>query len=272
MKSVTRVLLLLGCFLSAYPASSADITVRSAESIQYPNYASPNRLMIIDLVGPIEEGDGETLSRLLAQAAYQPHFEFDRIVLVLNSPGGSFAEALRLGDIVKEEIVETYVSAGTSCLSACAIVFMAGTGASPDSTFPKRRLHPLAKLGFHAPSLLVDRNATVRGSQVVRAYALAIKTMSELVDRADLFDLKDSLLVEMLTTSPNDMSVVQTVGDANRWGIALDIPARTRPFSDEEIVVICLVTQDYRQGKTPNLPIVSGGLTRLTCSPEQSCI
>jgi len=252
---------LLFFVVSASSAMAANISVVSVDSRDYSNSGAPNRLLVIALNGPIEQGDAERLGALLDSHAFQPHFEFDEIVLTLDSPGGSFAEGLRLGDLIKDQIVTTYIGDGSACLSACAIVFMAGTDALVESKYPLRILHPGGRLGFHAPSLHVDRQAQMSGAEVTRAYAIAIRTMSELVDRAELWDLRDSLLVTMTTTSPNDMALVATAGDANRWGIDLDIPQSAAPLSEEDLVVLCLATKDYRNGHRAQLPVVSGGLT-----------
>ena len=62
-------------------------------------------------------------------------------VVHLNSIGGRVGEAIKLGDVLRAQGVDTYVSLG--CYSACTIAFAAGRN---------RFLHKGAALGFHAPA------------------------------------------------------------------------------------------------------------------------
>ena len=62
-------------------------------------------------------------------------------VVHLNSIGGRVGEAIKLGDVLRAQGVDTYVSLG--CYSACTIAFAAGRN---------RFLRKGAALGFHAPA------------------------------------------------------------------------------------------------------------------------
>src|SRR5262245_60558610 len=49
------------------------------------------------------------------------------IYLDLNSSGGNFAEALKIAKLALEKRLSTRLGRNAECLSACAIIFMAGT-------------------------------------------------------------------------------------------------------------------------------------------------
>jgi ATP-dependent protease ClpP protease subunit len=77
----------------------------------------------------------------------------------LNSPGGRIEEAQRIGDLIKERELDTYVA--DSCLSACTIIFLSGKN---------RFVAQNAKIGFHQPNFagLTDeeRIALIRKEQL----------------------------------------------------------------------------------------------------------
>lgn len=76
-----------------------------------------------DFDGTIEHGDAARLQALIRVA----HAE-DRKVkhIYLNSNGGQIDEAVAMAKIIEGEGMETTVSQGEACVSACFIMFMAG--------------------------------------------------------------------------------------------------------------------------------------------------
>lgn len=87
-------------------------------------------------------------------------------------------------------------------------------------TAPDRILHPSATLGFHAPELRVP-DANYQRDQVERAYKLAIASIARIVQVRNEapYDFPESLFERMLETSPRDMFYVETVAQAEFWGI-----------------------------------------------------
>src|SRR5215469_2646528 len=71
--------------------------------------------------------------------------------LCLNSPGGSYDEALKISEFVLNRHLSTAVEADASCLSACVIIFLAGNTSSAGLIVPARRLNVAGKVGFFAP-------------------------------------------------------------------------------------------------------------------------
>jgi len=72
-------------------------------------------------------------------AEAERHSEYIRTV-VLNSPGGSVADALAMGRLIREKKFATEVEAGKSCVSSCPLVFAGGVD---------RRAAEQATIGVH---------------------------------------------------------------------------------------------------------------------------
>jgi hypothetical protein len=86
----------------------------------------------IEIVGTIESGDYESIVAL-AKAFLK---DGNEVQLKLNSPGGDFIEALRIGEFVKAMNARTMVvgvssrsmdAEKTKCFSACFIIFVSGS-------------------------------------------------------------------------------------------------------------------------------------------------
>ncbi|MCB1383891.1 MAG: hypothetical protein KDJ73_13380 [Notoacmeibacter sp.] len=169
--------------------------------------------------GLIEKGDSQLFARLEI-----PQGNFAQICL--DSPGGSFVEAIAIARILSERLMGTRIDAGQRCESACALVFMAGSFNSFESgNYRWRVLDPHGRLGFHAPALQVE-GGDYDAASVTRAYDLAMATVArsifDLILRKEFQDgamMKVSLLGHMLNTPAASMFYVQTVDQAARWDI-----------------------------------------------------
>ena len=100
----------------------------SAMAIPPATHACTHRLD-----GYIENGDAErVISQLkvdLPDDGSRLDYTNDQAVLCLNSPGGSLTDAARIANAIVNELrygLGTKIESGDSCLSACAIIFMAG--------------------------------------------------------------------------------------------------------------------------------------------------
>lgn len=107
--------------------------------------------------GEVQEGD---LARLQAQTAKVPSSQ--RIVLLLNSPGGSVAEGIALGRYIYQSKITTVAIQGSGCHSACTFLFLAGRDYRTEQ--PARIMVKGAKVGFHQTSLgnLPEQNYSAR--------------------------------------------------------------------------------------------------------------
>ncbi|WP_127113227.1 hypothetical protein [Shimia sediminis] len=187
----------------------------------------------IKLEGPIEKGDQEQLRAEVAAYAKArqelrlrgdspPQLEWMPSIprICLDSPGGSYNEAL---EILEQDFgtFATAIGKGMRCESACALIFMAGAsgdGGSIDLELGGRVLHPLGKLGFHAPKLLVPEGQYDK--QVVDAvYSQSVRHIARLVGQMNKISFPESLLERMLLTPPEQMFYVSTAGHAIDWRI-----------------------------------------------------
>lgn len=192
---------------------------------------------IVRLSGLIEEGDAERLEKVLVSIlgggrsrdeAREYCFNgtlgclnSDKKRICLSSPGGSIVEALKIIELI-DGFMGTAVPRGADCLSACALVFMAGSSASggPMGTAINRKLHAAGRLGFHAPSLEVEDRRYTK-TAVENAYRVANEALSRLMLRSSGMLLSQTLIAEMLATPPKEMMFVDTVYDAGRWLIPI---------------------------------------------------
>lgn len=87
------------------------------------HFTSKEGREVINLSGPIVSGDANQVANVIKEANVA-----GRLVsgLRLNSPGGSLDEGAKLADVVRYSKIATVVMNGTSCASACFIVFAAG--------------------------------------------------------------------------------------------------------------------------------------------------
>lgn len=194
----------------------------------------------IRIDGSIAEWDTRALRTLLAEIPEpDPASPVGRRVC-LDSAGGSLAEAVRLADELALRSLGTAVPADAVCVSACAVVFLAGRYTSGDAEAevrPDRLLHPRGTLGFHIPALMSeDRNYS--RDEVNAAHSAALSTLGEVLRmRSDTgTEIADSLILTLLNTPANDMTYVETVEQAAQWQIevapvaltAVDIEAALR--------------------------------------------
>jgi|GEM_PF-2186552 len=168
-------------------------------------------------------------------------------LLCLDSPGGSFVEALKVTSFMKSEPFATKIEKGARCESACALVFMAGSHYPHESevAIAWRVLHPQGKLGFHSPALIVEEGVYDEKT-IQKAYQLAMQSVSklvfDLVHRPDFGGpaIKTSLLGEMLATPSHSMYYVETVDQAGRWGITVSGLEKTGSTNRKKLAVVCV--------------------------------
>lgn len=80
---------------------------------------------VVQLSGVISPNTANDVSNALDRADIWPH---GAVVLLLDSPGGSVDEALKVSSVLNGRTVHTVVPDGARCASACAsIIFIAGT-------------------------------------------------------------------------------------------------------------------------------------------------
>lgn len=183
------------------------------------------------LSGPIEQGDLERFVRV-ASAVYTPDDEIGESTadntVCLDSPGGSFVEGIRLARYIFEKGIGTVIDAGSSCASACALMFMMGRAVGPEVSFINRKLHISGSLGFHRPSLVLGEEGEFGTQDVEASYDLAVSSVVEFVTLANktapwsnIPMVKADLIERIFATRGNELYLVDTVEKAARWDIEL---------------------------------------------------
>lgn len=140
------------------------------------------------VTGAIRAGDAARFAEWLAGLETKP------VRLYLNSPGGSVSDALAIGRAIREAEIETAISAGDICLSACPYVLSGGTA---------RQVSEGGAVGVHQHYF--DANtvlpAFVAVEDIQRGQAMVVDYLSEMG-----IDLR--LMRHSLATPPNDIYIL----------------------------------------------------------------
>jgi len=166
----------------------------------------------VTLRGEIVAGDAEKLAEALG--------EFD--TLCLDSPGGRYAEALRFIELMSTSYTgfRAVVGDGARCLSACALMFLAGSQSVEGNSFPWRSLHIRGELGFHGPFVRLPET-TFTSDQIEQSYQAGVRAIAKLLQTGSPQLFPISLLSQALAVGPDDFLYVDTVGKAGAWQIRL---------------------------------------------------
>lgn len=245
-------LLLFNGFISSCLA--AEFTVITREEYDLKRFPIPTpdsdvqKRFTITLKGEIKDGDSQILQAHIEkirekEAVYVS--ESFGIALFLDSPGGEFGEGIRLAKIVRENGLVTVIKRDSKCLSACAVVFMAGYEFAPSQESPPQRARYVeypAKLGFHRPFIaplkggiskdelmkLSEQDiADMLSSQLSDGYEEANNQIQQMLD-VDFNAWPNSLLVKMLLKKKDDFVLLETVANALDWKISI---INTKPRS-----------------------------------------
>lgn len=188
--------------------------------------SNPEMGCFATLAGVIEKGDAEKVLGLVPRRETLRSSDYSMprhgTRLCLDSPGGSLVEAVEIADILRENLIGTAVGAGANCESACAVAFMGGFYSTETDIGDQadRIIHPTARLGFHSPSLTVSEGQYSEQA-VNQSYALALQSLGQVVQRLQRLELAVPIVETMLSTPPDQMSYVETVGQASIFGIAV---------------------------------------------------
>lgn len=131
MRILSAALLFISAFWMSAAAISADIKVVPADE------GDDQPFILID--GEIIAGDDEKFRKIAA--------EFSDAIVVLNSEGGAIYPAMDIGRTIKLRGYATVVLDGSSCASACALIWISGS---------RRIIDGGGEVGFHASYLNTD--------------------------------------------------------------------------------------------------------------------
>lgn len=170
-------------------------------------------------------------------------------VVCLDSPGGSFAEAMRIAAHFYDVGIGTRLPEGADCLSACAVLFMSGTRyfyeGVGNGRSSHRNMHFTARLGFHRPQLSLGRAGQFDAAAVERSFDLAVDASLEFIrlsngrnGQADTMIPAD-LIEKMFSHRAEDFFYITTTGMAGRWRIGIDGWQINRVLGPAQAVQVC---------------------------------
>lgn len=198
-----------------------------------PTATSLRQGRVLRIKGRIETGDVDRLDRLIRQegldkACYRAGYCPYSHVLMLDSPGGNLAEAVRLYDLVQRYELLTVVGPKARCESACFLVFAAGFTKWGNIFFHRRFAHPTSRIGVHRPDLTVPAGA-YSADQVVQATNVLLESVSATTERFASAGLSASLLQRLFQTPASQMHRMTPVEMAQERIVLLDdAPQPTR--------------------------------------------
>lgn len=200
--------------------------------------------MVIEVTGEITSADAKTVTDALDELWNDRQFTFQEgaaVYAVLDSPGGSFAAGIDLARQFFEKGVTTIVPPGGSCMSACAVAFMAGRHVSMggEGAVARSRIVAMpAELGFHrpflaefgglniSPNVMTSLTAEELGAYFSEQYTASFDAANALLQEMleiDPVAWHPDLLVKMLTAQQGgpDGGFIRltTVADALTWNI-----------------------------------------------------
>ncbi|MER9104442.1 hypothetical protein NKH95_10870 [Mesorhizobium sp. M0848] len=182
------------------------------------------------LDGEIADTDSASVKAALANAAISNDGEvWPRIVVELNSSGGSYQSGLDLALLFRRLGLATVVKSGDHCFSACALAFLGGTQQATDPTpapedgpipdqLPDRSIERDALLGFHAPYLALS-GSSYTADNVSEAYTAAVLGISRFIAIADHLYVSTAELPKLLKPTRDDLYIADNVDAVRFLGI-----------------------------------------------------
>ena len=147
------------------------------------------------VIGEIRSGDADRLRKLLTEIERhrsEKKCAFPNDVLI-DSMGGSVAEAMKMGRAIRERLLNTTVSQPSECFSSCVVLLAAGA-----------RRSAFGKIGIHRPYFSeVDNRLSSTDIRIIRQQqnALLRAYFAEM-------DVSETLLDAMLAVPPSEMRIL----------------------------------------------------------------
>lgn len=253
-----RLLVLAALF--AVPARAADISFDGIRN------DSPKEVRF-RLRGEIAQGDVQRLDAALVASGFSYSQDpWRRIVVSLDSPGGSYHEGLDLALAFRKRGLATVVHSGDQCMSACAIAFLGGTALPKDpeqardkdplpDQLPDRSLEPRAVLGYHAPYLALT-GERYDASVVADAYRSAVLAISRLIAVADKLYVVPAELPRLLAPTKDEIFVADDADSIRVLGIKYDehsYQMREKPGITTSMIVNGCVNRYYHLARRSSM-------------------
>lgn len=168
---VCGVLLLWGYF--QIPSSSGDVATRQTLLIT----EEPDRI-VLGWSGPVQE----PMSERVAAALDRYRNDRRRLVLILNSPGGSIEHGRKVVAAIRarNRAIDTQVQKEGVCASMCVPIFLAGT---------RRTADPDAYFMFHRASLNNSAKDNIKRKELGEAEKALVSDIVETIETQVTDDL-----------------------------------------------------------------------------------
>lgn len=203
-------------------ADNAEARVRIVEGYDLKNQPksgvglNQRDYVHIELRGEIVEGDANRLEELIPEVKARTNsfysIDLPRVRLYLESDGGNLIEAMKIGRLVRSEMIETVIDVDKSCSSACVFVFAAGV---------ERTMLYGAELGLHRPYFPKELFAGLDYNESQELYQKISDKASEYLNE---MGASESLFSRMLSISSKSVRFIDE-DEARDFGIAGDYPA-----------------------------------------------
>ena len=243
--------LVVGC--SNSKAAKFEFQYEQFEASTYIGHTlveGPEVVCNIKMSGDVKSGDLEALKSIIVRMPQNDNQRgfYPRTRLCLDSAGGSYEEALKIAEfLLQGGGVGTATVPNGECLSACAIIFIAGAniGGEDNSVSPDRYLHVSSRLGFHAPYLKEggpEYDKTTLDTAMlagIRAVAKLLKITSAAGDHF----ISQSLLYEMMERGPNEAFFIDTVGKAVKYKILLYGYVGKADLGEPTVQMLCFASR-----------------------------
>lgn len=180
MVKIIKILIL--CFLC---------NISSAFALDFREDRSSGEIIA---TGNVEVEDAEKLTKLITlEYKQRHHIVRDLVTISLDSLGGSLLGGLRLGYAIRQLGVHTNIGPNQSCLSACALAFLAGQERTVEGSF-----------GVHAASFNSKGKTIDRADQLDSIQKLGAITTAYVNDMTGRSDVA----LRALSTSASRISIL----------------------------------------------------------------
>lgn len=166
---------------------------------------NPDKQNALNLSGEIKPKDAEKL------AGYFKNSNLPKM-LFIDSPGGDLIEALRMADIIRLLHLQVAIPKGRNCLSACFLLYLAGSGRTAAGTTEGIRdsRMPVGFVGLHRPYIRsIDSTEQSQSAQ-----SNAMKKVSKYLED----QLVPRRLIDMMMSRPSNDIYWLTDEDINELG------------------------------------------------------
>ena len=116
-----RVSLYFILFLFSY-ALHADVIYEKLQELDF--FSKP--VVRISITGEIKSGDYADLAKYLNEVN-QNNYRVKEDSIILKSSGGNIQEAIDIGHLIRKHHLATKVNHDDECISACGLIFIAGS-------------------------------------------------------------------------------------------------------------------------------------------------